>query len=149
MTLVRMRTVGSAAALGIAMMVSPARADMFDGLGNRLGRLLERRVERTSDLVVGGAFNRADEAVTCATGDRMCARSERAGQETRDSAPSPGAGGAKCLATDVSCLEQAAERHEAVVIVAEADLEMRRCAARDRGCLERARRAGKPVEIIR
>jgi hypothetical protein len=133
-------------ALSIAAIASHAHADMFDGMLNRLGSIVERRTENLGERAIDGTFDQADAAVECAVRDKACLdRARREGREVRIVEARPIK---KCVASDVACLRDAAAQGYEVQLVNEADLDTMRCSATDTDCLVRAQTLKKRVQIV-
>jgi hypothetical protein len=127
--------------LAFVALISPARAGMLDGLGQKITGHIADRMGSSSNNVVDKAFDKTDDSVNCAAGDSSCKAKAAAAQ------PSGGAGSVKCVATDVLCLQNAKAHGQTVEVVNEEDLDTLRCASTDTSCLQRAKKLGKKVEI--
>jgi hypothetical protein len=126
--------------LAFVALVSPARAGMLDGLGQKITGHVADRMGNSSNNVVDKAFDKTDDTVNCAAGDSSC-KAKAAAQA------SDGAGSVKCVATDVLCLQNAKAHGQTVEVVNEEDLDTLRCSSTDTSCLQRAKKLGKKVEI--
>jgi hypothetical protein len=126
--------------LAFVALVSPSRAGMLDGLGQKITGHVADRMGNSSNNVVDKAFDKTDDTVNCAAGDSSC-KAKAAAQA------SGGAGSVKCVATDVLCLQNAKAHGQTVEVVNEEDLDTLRCSSTDTSCLQRAKKLGKKVEI--
>ena len=127
-------------ALAVAALASPVHAGMLDGLGQKVTGHIADRLGNSSNNAVDKAFDKTDDTVNCDAGDSSCkARAAAA-------VPAP-QGSVKCVATDVTCLQNAKAHGQTVVLVNEEDLDTLRCSSTDASCLQRAKKLGKKVEI--
>jgi hypothetical protein len=124
--------------LAFVALISPARAGMLDGLGQKITGHITDRMGSSSNNVVDKAFDKADDGVNCAAGDSACKAKAAAAQQGNS---------VKCVATDVACLQTAKAHGQTVQIVNEEDLDTLRCSSSDTSCLQRAKKLGKKVEI--
>jgi hypothetical protein len=136
--------------VGLLAAVPAARAQSFGSvlkdLGNHMGQTVEGRLNETTDNAVNKAFDKTDGTVNCAAGDPKCAQST--GQQgSGTTASGATATTAKCVATDVSCLQDAKAHGQTVEIVDEDQIDTMRCSSQDPSCLQRAKKLGKKVEI--
>jgi hypothetical protein len=124
--------------LAFVALISPARAGMLDGLGQKITGHIADRMGNSSNNVVDKAFDKTDDSVNCAAGDSSC--------KAKAAAAQPG-NTVKCVATDVLCLQNAKADGQTVQVVNDEDLDTLRCSSTDTGCLQRAKKLGKKVEI--
>jgi hypothetical protein len=127
-------------ALAFAALASPLHAGMLDGLGQKVTGHIADRLGNSSNNAVDKAFDKTDDTVNCAADDSSCKVRAAA------AAPAP-QGSVKCVATDVTCLQNAKAHGQTVVLVNEEDLDTLRCSSTDASCLQRAKKLGKKVEI--
>src|SRR5262245_14183915 len=127
-------------ALAFAALASPVHAGMLDGLGQKVTGHIADRLGNSSNNAVDKAFDKTDDTVNCAAGDSSC----KAGAAAAAPAPQ---GSVKCVATDVSCLQNAKAHGQTVEVVNEEDLDTLRCSSTDAGCLQRAKTLGRTVEF--
>src|SRR5262245_66348006 len=127
-------------ALAFAALASPVHAGMLDGLGQKVTGHIADRLGNSSNNAVDNAFDKTDDTVNCAAGDSSC----KAKAAAADAAPH---GSVKCVASDVTCLQNSTAHGRTVVLVNEEDLDTLRCSSTDASCLQRAKKLGKKVEI--
>jgi hypothetical protein len=124
-----------------------AEAGVFDNVINKMGDTVNKRTEDLGQRAVDGAFDTADDAIDCAAGDENCARRVSAEQTAAARTVKPD-GPARCVATDIDCLQDAKKRGLKVEIVDESELDTIRCPISDTACMQRAKKAGKKIELI-
>ena len=132
--------------LAFVVLISPVHAGMLDGLGQKVTGHIADRLGNSSNNAVDKAFDKTDNTVNCAAGDSSC-KAKAAAAAAQPSAAAAPQGSVKCVATDVSCLQNAKAHGQTVEVVNEEDLDTLRCSSTDAGCLQRAKKLGKKVEI--
>lgn len=136
--------------LAVIAFAPAAKAGPFDNVLKKMGDTVNKRTEDLGAKAVDGAFDTADDAINCAAGDVDCQRRARARQTAAVATVKP-AGPARCVATDVDCLQDAKRRGAKVEIV-EAPTPKpagpARCVVTDVACLQDAKKRGVNVEIV-
>jgi hypothetical protein len=142
----------SLALMALVASAGTARADMFDGMLDRLGKAVDNRTQQLGEKAINGTYDHADKAVACTVGDKACeARASEAAKEAKPAtAAAPAAAApsdvAKCTASDTTCLQAAGARGQKVEIVSESDTMS--CRVTDTACLQQAQKLGKKVAVV-
>jgi hypothetical protein len=131
---------GVFAALAMAVFASAASAGPFDGVLKGMEDSVNRRTQEMGQKAVDKTFDKAE---SCAAGDEDCIQRKQASQP----APAAAASVARCLATDVDCLQTAKKNGQTVEIVDESEVDTIRCSMSDTACMQRAKSLGKKVEL--
>jgi hypothetical protein len=137
--------IAAVAVLAFTALASAANAGPFDGVLKGMEDSVNRRTQDLGEKAVDKTFDQAEEAAGCAVGDEECLKRKREQAGEAPAAAAPGA--ARCIATDVDCLQAAKKRGQTVEIVDESELDTVRCAIDDTACMQRAKKLGKKVEL--
>jgi hypothetical protein len=132
-------------ALGVTE--APARADLFDGMLNRLGKTVENRTQRLGDKAINETFDDADQGVDCTVGDKRCTDRARDEGPTVRTVPAS-SGVARCTPSDKACLQAASALGQKVEIVSEVESDTITCHLNDASCLLRAQQLRKKVNVV-
>jgi len=133
------------ATLTAAFIASAAQAGPFDNVLKRMEDTVNKRSADMGEDAVDSVFDEANDTVRCAANDEECKKRERA--QAKEPTVKP-ATTARCLATDVPCLQEAKRRNQTIEIMDESEVDTFRCSMSDRDCMERAKKLGKKVELI-
>lgn len=128
------------APLALIVMASQASAGPFDGVLKGMEDTVNRRSQEAGQKAVDKTFDKAE---SCAAGDEDCIKRKEASQP----APAAASSVARCVATDVDCLQTAKKNGQTVEIVDESEVDTIRCAIGDTACMQRAKQLGKKVEL--